>query len=77
MPQSTIRAQWHKGHNPPAGRHRTGEFRPTGAGRLTLLAAITAFGQPISSAAAVPPTAIAESKSPDYAVGGVAPRLAS
>jgi hypothetical protein len=47
LPQSTIRAQRHKGQNPPAGRNRSDEIVAAGAARLTVLAAITAFGQPV------------------------------
>jgi hypothetical protein len=56
LSQSTIRAQWHKGQNPPAGRNRSDEIVPAEAGRLTVLAAITAFGQPVSVAAALTTT---------------------
>ena len=72
LPQSTIRAQRHKGQNPPAGRHRGNEIVPAEAGRLTDLAAITAFGQPVSFAAAL--TTCFETAAYD---GIAAPRWAS
>ncbi len=72
LPQSTIRAQRHKGQNPPAGRNRGNEIVRAEAGRLTDLAAITAFGQPVSFAAA--PTTCFKTAAYD---GIVAPRWAS